>query len=80
LGYFLGLVGIYQIEVDFSIIYPQRGDLTDMREILKSAQEKLKLSFEADPKLKDSEQAKKFAMHFGANIEVEVPKLEKFDR
>ena len=36
LGYFLGLVNIYQIETDFSFVFPQRENLNNIRKGLET--------------------------------------------
>jgi len=74
LGYFLGLVNIYQIETDFSFVFPQRENLTKIREGLETTKKKLELE------IKEKSQIEKFEASFNQKLTEIVSKIENFNQ
>ena len=72
LGYFLGLINIYQIETDFSFIFPQRENFTNIREGSETMKKKLELEIK--------EKSKNFEANFNQNLAKIVAKIEKFNQ
>jgi dimeric dUTPase (all-alpha-NTP-PPase superfamily) len=80
LGYFLGLINIYQIEIDFSLVFPQRDNLTNFREKLKVAEKKIGLEIKENSPLKKPKVAQQSAVDFNQNLAEIVAKIARFDQ